>query len=174
MIAENNYQLKIISHDKRRYFKLQFVWREFVGKTIITFHYLYRRSSCSLHHREWKISRRSWNEKQINYCERWRALYLRGIWGSKIRNRPRNQIIRRDNDDAEQQRGRHLSDRLIVDGILDYCECDGGWFFIAWRTSGSVIEISQPFSVRFIWCVSLYFAIKSRDIYKHFNERCIH
>lgn len=135
--------------------------------------------SCSLRQRQWKISRRSrlvsWNEKQINCCEKQRALCLRGTRGSKIRNRPRNQIFRRDNDDARQRGRRHLSDRLIVDGILDYCECDGGRFFTAWRTSGSVIAISQPFNVFFNYAFrSTSQSNKSLDIYKYFNERCIH
>lgn len=50
------------------------------------------------------------------------TLCLRGTRGSKIRNRPRNQIVRRDSDDAGQRARRHRSARLIVDRILGCCE----------------------------------------------------
>lgn len=69
---------------------------------------------------------------------------LRGTRGSKIRNRPRNQIVRRDNDDPGQRARRHRSDRLIVDRIFRLLST----ISISFPLPGlPVVAISQPFDV---------------------------
>lgn len=127
--------MKIIFRDKRKYFKLKYVYAcvwWLVGKTIvITLHYL-QQGSSSASVGQWKISRRSRlriAEKKTDKLRAAAKLCLRGTRGSKIRNRPRNQIVRRDNDDAGQRARRHRSDCLIFDCCVWYGD---RFSFIAW------------------------------------------
>lgn len=84
-------------------------------------------------------------------------LCLRGTRGSKIRNRPRNQIVCRDNDDAGQRARRHRSGRLIIDRILRllYMMTAIDFFFHCLDTL-PVIAISQSFDVVFLFHVFIF------------------
>lgn len=86
--------------------------------------------SCSLRCRQWKISRQSWfvKWKTDKLFEQQRTLFTRNT--RKQNKKSTEKSNRRDNDNAGQRDRPHLSDRLIVDRILDCCKCDGGRFFI--------------------------------------------
>jgi len=94
------------------------------------------------------------------------TLCLRGTRGSKIRNRPGNQIVRRDNDDAGRRARRHRSGRLlIINRILGCCEWYGSrQFFIAWPRFRQS-QFPNPLMSFYLTHFVLLWSNKSQDIW---------